>query len=267
MAKFKCPPQNPKGLPAYMGTMADMFTLLFAFFVLLFSMSTLDYDPNPIIKEYEKLLIDCLDDICSQIDLEEDCPIIYHDPRGLVFELKGELWFKPLQAEFEPKLAEYLDYGAECLQMAPDDKRQIIVEGHTDNQIIPEKFQKYYPTNWELSSARSSRIVRYLIEKNVNPARLIAHGYADRWPYRISWEVMRRGYLYKYDESYPLSQTPLSKRIYMDAIIDSLNENEELRKENRRIKIIITRRNYIDGDKDDLFDDNYSKFAQQNDSN
>ena len=42
MAKQKCPECPPKGLPGYMGTMADMFTLLFAFFVLLFSMSTLD---------------------------------------------------------------------------------------------------------------------------------------------------------------------------------------------------------------------------------
>ena len=31
-----------KGLPGYFGTMADMFTLLFAFFVLMFSMATMD---------------------------------------------------------------------------------------------------------------------------------------------------------------------------------------------------------------------------------
>ena len=30
------------GLPGYFGTMADMFTLLFAFFVLMFSMATMD---------------------------------------------------------------------------------------------------------------------------------------------------------------------------------------------------------------------------------
>ena len=258
MAKFKCPPQNPKGLPAYMGTMADMFTLLFAFFVLLFSMSTMDDDPNKV----ELGVIECLDKICDTIDLKEDCPIIYRDPRGLVFELKGELQFKPLQAEFDPKLAQYLDYGAECLQSEPHYKSQIIVEGHTDNEIIPPEFQKQYPTNWELSAARSSRVVRYLIEKNVNPARLIAHGYADRWPYSITWEQMRRGYVFKYDEHYGIGeQKPLSKRIYMNAIIDSLNETDELRMKNRRIKIIIARRNYIDGDKDDLFDDKYSQFS------
>ena len=31
-----------KGLPGYFGTMADMFTLMFAFFVLMFSMATMD---------------------------------------------------------------------------------------------------------------------------------------------------------------------------------------------------------------------------------
>lgn len=42
--KGKCSYPDPpdEGLPIWMGTFADMMTLLFAFFVLLFSMSTLD---------------------------------------------------------------------------------------------------------------------------------------------------------------------------------------------------------------------------------
>ena len=42
--KGKCNYPDPpdEGLPIWMGTFADMMTLLFAFFVLLFSMSTLD---------------------------------------------------------------------------------------------------------------------------------------------------------------------------------------------------------------------------------
>ena len=44
MADEVCPLCEGKGagLPGYFGTMADMFTLLFAFFVLMFSMATMD---------------------------------------------------------------------------------------------------------------------------------------------------------------------------------------------------------------------------------
>ena len=44
MADETCPlcDGQGKGLPGYFGTMADMFTLLFAFFVLMFSMATMD---------------------------------------------------------------------------------------------------------------------------------------------------------------------------------------------------------------------------------
>ena len=44
MADETCPLCEGKGagLPGYFGTMADMFTLLFAFFVLMFSMATMD---------------------------------------------------------------------------------------------------------------------------------------------------------------------------------------------------------------------------------
>ena len=38
----KCPECPDEGLPGWMGTFADMMTLLFAFFVLMFSMATMD---------------------------------------------------------------------------------------------------------------------------------------------------------------------------------------------------------------------------------
>ena len=59
-------------------------------------------------------------------------------------------------------------------------KSNITVEGHSDN--IPIKNGKY-SSNWELSTARATNIVNYLIETSgIEKSRLSASGYADNKP-------------------------------------------------------------------------------------
>ncbi len=61
--------------------------------------------------------------------------------------------------------------------------KQIRIEGHTDNVPIGVKLRPRFPTNWELSTARASSVVRYLVEKGgVDPANLTAVGHADTQP-------------------------------------------------------------------------------------
>ena len=55
----------------------------------------------------------------------------------------------------------------------------IQVEGFTDN--VPIKNARY-PTNWELSSARATEIVKFLASKGVAPERLAAVGYGEFQP-------------------------------------------------------------------------------------
>ncbi len=55
----------------------------------------------------------------------------------------------------------------------------IQVEGFTDN--VPIKNSRY-PTNWELSSARATEIVKFLAGKGVEPERLSAVGYGEFQP-------------------------------------------------------------------------------------
>ena len=55
----------------------------------------------------------------------------------------------------------------------------IHVEGFTDNFPISTA---QYPTNWELSSARASSIVRMLAMQGVNPQRLASVGYGEFQP-------------------------------------------------------------------------------------
>ena len=58
-------------------------------------------------------------------------------------------------------------------------REEIRVEGHTDNVPIASPV---FPSNWELSSARASSVVRLFVAAGIAPARLAAVGYADHKP-------------------------------------------------------------------------------------
>lgn len=63
-----------------------------------------------------------------------------------------------------------------------EDKR-IQVEGHTDNVRIVSSLKKKFPTNWELSTARATKVVRYLQESgDIEPVLLSATGYSEYQP-------------------------------------------------------------------------------------
>jgi chemotaxis protein MotB len=60
-----------------------------------------------------------------------------------------------------------------------DKTHPIMVEGHTDNVPISGS---QFPTNWELSTARASVVVRFLIRVGIDRYRLGAAGYANLYP-------------------------------------------------------------------------------------
>jgi chemotaxis protein MotB len=100
------------------------------------------------------------------------------DERGLVVTvITDELVFTGNSAALEPEGQRILDAVASPLR-AIDNKIQ--VDGHTNQQ----KVSTYpYPSGWELSSARASSVVRYLIEhQSLSASRLSAVGYSDQRP-------------------------------------------------------------------------------------
>jgi chemotaxis protein MotB len=67
--------------------------------------------------------------------------------------------------------------------LAGIEDRQIQVSGHTDNTPISDKLKTQFPTNWELSVARATNVVRFLQDKaKVPPERLVASGYGEYQP-------------------------------------------------------------------------------------
>ena len=75
------------------------------------------------------------------------------------------------------------DRGKDLLAKIADSLRdnltqKILVEGHTDNVGIGKELKQRYPTNWELSTARATVVVRFLQEvTGLEPERLSACGY------------------------------------------------------------------------------------------
>lgn len=58
------------------------------------------------------------------------------------------------------------------------EEQSIVVEGHTDNVKLGAALQNRYPSNWELSTARATAVVRYLQEEgSLKPEFLSATGY------------------------------------------------------------------------------------------
>ena len=61
--------------------------------------------------------------------------------------------------------------------------KMIRVEGHTDNVPITGRLKKKFPTNWELSTARATNVVRFLNEEvGISPSRLEAVGLSEYQP-------------------------------------------------------------------------------------
>ncbi len=101
------------------------------------------------------------------------------EPRGLVIRvLTDSLLFPSGSATLDPKAQPLLAEVAGLLNV--DTVHPITVEGNTDN--APIVGGSIFPSNWELSTARASMVVRSLISEGVNPERLSAAGYADLRP-------------------------------------------------------------------------------------
>jgi chemotaxis protein MotB len=101
--------------------------------------------------------------------------------RGLVISLQDNILFAPGQAELSPQARQTMDRLVEKLNRSlAISHRPIRVEGHTDDTPISTP---QFPSNWELSTARATNIVRYLVGMHhFAPDQLSAAGYGEFRP-------------------------------------------------------------------------------------
>jgi len=96
--------------------------------------------------------------------------------KSIYLEIPSSILFHAGSAQIETQAFKVFD---ELLPRLPPTYAYISVEGHTDNIDITTPL---YPSNWELSSARASNVIKYLIANGITANKLRAIGYADTQP-------------------------------------------------------------------------------------
>ena len=199
-----------EGLPGWFGTFADMMTLLFAFFVLLAAISTMDpvklqemansegkslgskikasgkaelegeFEPIKNLAAMKKEIEETIEEMKKE-NPKGDPPIdIQTSSKGLIVNIKGDYAFPIGKAKMKPELMTLLD--EEIIPKIQLSVFQVEVAGHSDSDPMPKKWRKNFATNWELSAARGASVVRYMIEKGIPAPRLLAAGYGPWAP-------------------------------------------------------------------------------------
>lgn len=107
----------------------------------------------------------------------DDVVIATRNERGVILVLPEKVLFPTGEATILSTAYPFLNKVGELLSNMPN---MIKVEGHTDNRPI----NNYrYPSNWELSSARASSVIRYFIDEHeLDSSRFIAVGYGETRP-------------------------------------------------------------------------------------
>jgi chemotaxis protein MotB len=230
--------QAPEGAPEWMATYSDMVTLLLTFFILLFSLSTVDknkfteiaaslatslismnggdsilqYSGNSIIaldfstiksaeaqaKEHEKyieaaeeMVVNAqqriedkvldeaknkIRDTISEKGISDKVQVV-EEKDYLLIRLDSEVFFDSGSADILPEGKNTLKSLAETLRGI---ENEIMVSGHTDN--IPIRNSKF-SSNWELSTARATNVVKYFIEvEKLDPILFTATGNGEFRP-------------------------------------------------------------------------------------
>ncbi|MEM9999308.1 MAG: OmpA family protein, partial [Pseudomonadota bacterium] len=101
------------------------------------------------------------------------------------FVFQSEVLFSSGAAELNPAGAEEMAKLANALielgREIPDDISWVLrVDGHTDN--VPLSGQGRFADNWELSTARATSVVKFLVDQGVPAVRLVAAGFGEFQP-------------------------------------------------------------------------------------
>jgi chemotaxis protein MotB len=187
--------------PTWIITYSDMATLLLTFFILYYSIAAqnLGKFKDAILEESDKNLglieliestkittalqnfsafksENILNDM-TDFATDENNLGITENKSKIIIRIPGKTLFQPASAVLEKQGWPILEETAAIFKKYPNYK--VHIQGHTDDDpVATEKF----PTNWELSATRATSVLRFFVDKGLDPIRLTATGYADTFP-------------------------------------------------------------------------------------
>lgn len=200
--------EEHENLERWLVSYADFITLLFAFFVVMYSVSSVNAGKframsssvaeafNPVINmsasnmmlspevtgriaTKNPVLIDLklFEKIRQEVKaIGADGINVKKNKDGIVISIADTLMFNTGEADL---LADAKKIQDKLGVLLADMANTLRVEGHTDNIPI---HTAAFPSNWELSSNRAIRVLKYLVQQGVSPERISAAGYAEFQP-------------------------------------------------------------------------------------
>lgn len=178
------------GLEKFLISYADLITLLLVMFIFLYSISKIDdtklaeaFGKSPTemttvmrLTPAELRMLDRVRELVKDnVDPES---LVRSDIRTILIRLNTSDLFAPGNANFIEDADKIILSSIQ--EEMKEGVKQVMVDGHTDN--VPMK-SEYFPSNWELSAARASRVARFIMESlRFPPDRIVVAGYGEYRP-------------------------------------------------------------------------------------
>lgn len=188
-----------EGAAEWLLTYADMATLLLTFFILMYAIAAENVSKVKTVLFGESRsgigVMELLDAVeikrtVAELTRKKSKDIVSEakelagtemdattDKSKVVFRVPGGTLFGPGDANLIKEARPVLDNIIKTIKKFPEYK--INIQGHTDDTPISTD---RFPTNWELSAARATAVLRYFIDKGIDPLKLTATGFADIFP-------------------------------------------------------------------------------------
>lgn len=185
-------PFDPEEENSWQVSYLDIITIVLGFLIILLSVSQIAKEEFSSLStlfgelaDQTEFITTPIEDIQEELEellqpqIEQGRLELLRDLNDLVIRFRGDDFYLSGSSTIQIDGMDLLNHVIRAFQQASHDDFNIDVEGHTDNVPITSEI---YPSNWELSTARASNVVKYFDYMGIETARLKASGYADSRP-------------------------------------------------------------------------------------